>query len=38
MVSYDFFFGGKARRRHLDSPATLAAFKVIAKLATKLLR
>jgi len=33
MVSYDFFFGGKARRLHLDSPATLAAFEVIAKLA-----
>jgi hypothetical protein len=33
MVSYDFFFGGKARRLCLDSPETLAAFEVIAKLA-----
>ncbi|UCH34698.1 MAG: hypothetical protein JSV65_19630 [Armatimonadota bacterium] len=33
MVSYDFFFGGQARRLHLDSPETLAAFEVIARLA-----
>jgi hypothetical protein len=33
MVSYDFFFGGKARRLHLDSPETLEAFEVIARLA-----
>jgi len=33
MVSYDFFFGGHARRLHLDSPETLAAFEVIARLA-----
>ena len=33
MVSYDFFFGGKARRLCLDSPETLDAFQVIARLA-----
>lgn len=33
MVSYDFFFGGKARRLFLDSPETLAAYEVVAKLA-----
>jgi hypothetical protein len=33
MVSYDFFFGGQARRLCLDSPETLAAFEVIARLA-----
>jgi hypothetical protein len=33
MVSYDFFFGGKTRRLHLDSPETLAAFERIAALA-----
>ena len=33
MASYDFFFGGKARRLYLDSPETLAAFEVIARLA-----
>jgi len=33
MVSYDFFFGGRARRLHLDSPETLAAFEVVARLA-----
>jgi hypothetical protein len=33
MVSYDFFFGGKTRRLYLDSPETLAAFEVIARLA-----
>jgi len=35
MVSYDFFFGGKQRRLHLDSPETLAAFEVIAREAGK---
>jgi len=33
MASYDFFFGGKARRLHLDSPETLDAFQVMARLA-----
>lgn len=33
MVSYDFFFGGNARTLNLDSPETLAAYEVIARLA-----
>ncbi|HUT75429.1 MAG TPA: hypothetical protein VM221_11435 [Armatimonadota bacterium] len=33
MVSYDFFFGGRERRLYLDSPETLDAFEVIARLA-----